>query len=420
MEKRVKVAFFVGFFPKISETWFIEQVTSLIDLGVDVHIFAFRRGSKEDISEQVSKYKLVSRTTYLTYPKDFFSRAAQTPLLLLRLALCSPASALRLFEVGRKEGFGVAWKYLFWVAPLTGKIEQYPIVHCHFGMIANQYLIIKNLLSLHVPMVTTFYGQDSSKYIQSKGPQVYDRLKRECDLLLTMTNEMKDRMVRFGFSADRVRVHYTGIVLSHYAYSARRFSKGETLKIAFVGRFVEKKGIPDLLCAVGEVMKSYTNLEVHLFGAGTDETLNAEIATLVKDLNLGARIIFHGMVNNDELHKHLRKMHVMVQLSKTATNGDTDDLPVAILEAQVTGLPVVTTRHVGIPDGVKEGESGFLVDTGDFVAAAKKILYFVEHPAEVERMGKEGRRFMEERFDLVAIDKTLIALYNKLLEKPVI
>lgn len=417
MNKQLKVAFFIGYFPKISETWFIEQVTSLIDLGVDVQIFAFRHGGPEDVSDAVRSYGLLNRTTYISYPQNFFLRFIRTPWCILRIIAYAPASAYRLLQAVSSEGFGQAWKYLFWTAPLAGEIERYDIVHCHFGMIANKYLRIKDILSISKPLVTTFYGQDSSKYIQSKGQGVYDRLKVENDMLLTMTEEMMERMISFGFPKERVRVHYTGVVLGHYPFVQRQFARGETLKLSFVGRFVEKKGIPDLLRAIDSLKKQYPNVELHIFGGGPDQGFNKEIQNLTNELGLRDCIVFHGIVRNEELHKKLPSMHLMVQLSKTAQNGDTDDLPVAILEAQATGMPVVTTCHVGIPDGVRDGESGFLVEPGDYVAAAQKILYFIEHPELVASMGKNAREFMEERFDLIKIDKMLISLYQELLKK---
>lgn len=407
------IAFFIGSFPKISESWFLEQVVSLINLGIDIRIFAFRRGEAEDMSEVVEQYKLIDRTTYLEYPDSFFFRIFLAPYFFFRIIRANPRVWFKIFKPGHQYDFSL--KYLFWTAPLLGKIEDCAIVHCHFGMIANRYLLIKDLLELKQPFVTTFYGQDSSKYIQEKGQTVYDRLKNETRHLFTMTKEMTQRMIRFGFPVEKVHELYTGLILKNFYFKERSYRSGEKFKIVFIGRFVEKKGVPDLLRATGIVVKSHPHIEVHVFGGGNDFKLNEEIKHIVREEGIEPHVIFHGMTSNNIVRKMLYDMHLSVQLSKTATNGDTDDLPVAILEAQATGLPVVSTRHVGIPDGVLDGETGFLVPEGDYRAAAEKIMYFIEHPEIIPKMSRRARAFIEERFDIVPINHQLIGYYQELL-----
>jgi colanic acid/amylovoran biosynthesis glycosyltransferase len=351
----LSVAFFIGVFPKISETWFIEQVTSLIDLGVDVRLFAFERGTAADVSDKVHAYRLLERTTYLDIPKKHSDRLFGAAAALLQVIIRRPRAIPRIFAQSRGKGVSSFLKYLFWARPLLGKIERYPIVHCHFGMIANRYLILKDVLDLRQPFVTTFYGQDSSKYIKAKGVHVYDRLKRECALILTMTDEMTERLVAMGFPHGRVRTHYTGIVLANYTFTERVYVSPQPFLIAFIGRFVEKKGIPDLLRAFSFVIEKNPQAELHLFGGGDDAALNAEIDRLVREHRLELKTVFHGLTPNVRVLEELTRMHLIVQLSRTATNGDTDDLPVALLEGQASGLPAVTTRHVGIPDGIEDG-----------------------------------------------------------------
>ena len=408
------IAVFIGFFPKISETWFVEQITSLIDLGVDVRLFAFNRGLPIDISKKVRDYRLMEKVTYLDFPQSRLRRFARVPFLVLKLLFNKPSALRKVFAPG--FGHTPSFKYLFWTAPLVGRVEECAVVHCHFGMIANKYLVIKEILGLPQPLVATFHGQDSSKFIQQKGPQVYDQLKKEISLLLPVTNEMRDRLVRFGFSPDRARVSFmSGIVVNEIRFEERKYLPEEKFKIIFVGRFVEKKGVPDLLRALALVVKKHPNVEAHIFGGGDDVELNKEIERIVIDEGLAGNVIFYGMRPNDEVRVALYGAHLSVQLSKTAKNGDTDDLPVAILEAQATGLPTLTTRHVGIPDGVEDGSTGFLVPEGDYVAASEKILYYIEHPDIIPRMSRCARKFMEDKFDLIAIDKELIGYYKQLI-----
>jgi hypothetical protein len=155
MEFKHPVAFFTGKFPLNEAKWFTEQVTSLIDLGVDVRIFAFHRGEARDVGEKILEYKLVDRTTYIEVPESRSRRLFLGLWYFFTLLLGNPRALGRLLVKRKDGGISYALKYLFWTAPLLGKIDQCPIVHCHFGMIANRYLIIKDILELKQPQVLT-------------------------------------------------------------------------------------------------------------------------------------------------------------------------------------------------------------------------------------------------------------------------
>jgi len=405
----MKIAAFIGVFPKISESWFVEQTIPLIALGADVRIFAFKRGGEADMSEKIRAAGLMDRVTYLDAPQLFFLRLLYAPPLLLNVALIKPSALWRILGTLKRAR---SLEYLFWVAPLIGKIESCDIVHCHFGMVANKFLIIKDVLGLTQPFVTTFYGQDSSKYIQSKGPQVYDRLKKECAMTLTMTNEMTEHFVRIGFPALRVRTHYTGVSPESYVFTEHSYDSARVFNMIFVGRFVDKKGIPDVLHAIELVTKQHKNIMLHIVGGGGTPEFHANIVRITHELGIGPYVRFYGMKPHVEMLDMLKDMDLMVQLSKTAPDGDTDDLPFVLLEAGESGLSALTTRHVGIPDAIRDGETGFLVPEGDYRAAAEKIVYLIEHPERVREMSLAVHKFVDTTFGLARLNKQLFELYS--------
>lgn len=408
----MKVAAFIGVFPKISESWFIEQTIPLITLGADVRIFAFQRGGKEDISEKVRNAGLMERVTYIDAPRSLISRLIAAPFLLLKVALLKPGALMRVFA---PPGKTLSLEYLFWVAPLLGKIESCEVIHCHFGMVANKFIIIKDILGLKQPFVTTFYGQDSSKYIKSKGPQVYDRLKKECAMTLTMTNEMTERFVGSGFPRNRVRTHYTGVSPESYTVTIHAYDPSCVFNMIFVGRFVNKKGIPDMLRAIALVAEQQKNIMLHVVGGGGTPEFHADIERLTTELGVSPYVKFYGVKSHKETLGMFKDMQLMVQLSKTAPDGDTDDLPFVLLEAGESGLPAVTTKHVGIPDAVEDGETGFLVPEGDYRAVTEKIVYLIKHPDRVREMSVAVHQFVDRTFGLERLNKRLFELYLSLL-----
>lgn|GEM_PF-531354 len=415
-EKQLKVAFLVETFPRLSETWLVEQIIPLLKSGIDVQIFAFRRGLDSDISDDVIKNNLLERVTYVDIPNSF-------PLLILGmvyhlvLLILKPDILRRILKQIRMDGLREMIRPIYWCSTFSESLNTCDIVHCHFGKMGVRYLILKDLLGLTQPFVTTFYGQDSSKYIQQKGRDVYARLSRECSMTLTMTEEMTNRFRSMGFPKDRVRTHYTAVRIDQYKFNRRTYSTGETFMIAFVGRFVEKKGIPDLLSAVHAVVESGQKIELHIFGGGNDDALNRQIAELVERYSLGDKVVFYGMTSHSDVIEAFAKMHLLVQPSKRALNGDTDDLPFVLLEAQACGLPVISTYHVGIPDGVKDGVTGFLVPEGDYMAVAQKILYYINNPDTVSTMSVAAREFIETNFSIHTFNEKLVRIYEEIIAK---
>lgn len=90
---------------------------------------------------------------------------------------------------------------------------------------------------------------------------------------------------------------------------------------------------------------------------------------------------------------------------------------VIISQALATGLPVITTRHSGLPDQVKDGYNGFLVREGDFRALADKILFLIEHPDVWPEFGWNGRKLVEEKYNSEQLIIKQIEIYNSLIKK---
>jgi glycosyltransferase involved in cell wall biosynthesis len=113
----------------------------------------------------------------------------------------------------------------------------------------------------------------------------------------------------------------------------------------------------------------------------------------------------------------MREVRGFVQHSLVAPDGDSEGSPVAVMEAQLSGLPVVATRHAGIPEVVLEGESGFLVDEGDVAAMAVAIAKLIKDPALAARLGDCGRRRVLEGFTIDHHLRQVSGLVLKVIEE---
>ncbi|OGZ08559.1 MAG: hypothetical protein A3D65_04875 [Candidatus Lloydbacteria bacterium RIFCSPHIGHO2_02_FULL_50_13] len=313
-----KVAFIVGRFPVVSETFIINQVADLIDRGLDVHIFTFRRGDIANVSDRYHSYEMAKRTTVLEMPNNWFLRFVHAIPKFLHVLRLRPSALPRVFNVAKYGANTYSLKNLFWTEPFIGLDAD--IVHCHFGPMGVRYLMVRDVLLLAQPFVTTLYGFDVSQIVKQKGPRYYARLIKESAYFFTMSNNMKERMVAMGFPKDKVEVLPVSVDVLGFPYRERKIVNGETMRIISVGRFVEKKGFDDLLRATAILKKKAPRpFMLHIIGGGM---LENELKALTKELDILDVVRFEGFMKIQDVVRFYTTAHLFVQASKTAKNGD--------------------------------------------------------------------------------------------------
>ena len=139
---------------------------------------------------------------------------------------------------------------------------------------------------------------------------------------------------------------------------------------------------------------------------------------MINDRNLYDYVIFTGVVTQTEAIDLFQDAHVFILPSVTAQDGDQEGIPSVLFEAQACGLPIISSQHSGIPELIIDGKSGLLVPEKDIKALSNKIEYLIEHQELWKSMGKFGRRFIEENYDIENLNKTLEGNYFDLINHP--
>jgi colanic acid/amylovoran biosynthesis glycosyltransferase len=134
---------------------------------------------------------------------------------------------------------------------------------------------------------------------------------------------------------------------------------------------------------------------------------------LASQLGLWHAVTFKGLAASREVPRLLRQYDAFVLPSRTARNGDTEGIPITLLEAQAAGLPVVTTLHGGIPEAVPRANHGLLAREGDVQDLAEKLLFLASRRSRWREIGRRGREWVLKHF---ALDDELAA-YRRLFEK---
>jgi colanic acid/amylovoran biosynthesis glycosyltransferase len=175
--------------------------------------------------------------------------------------------------------------------------------------------------------------------------------------------------------------------------------------VLFVGRFVPKKGLDDLVEALGAL----NDLRPRVLFIGGGPMADA-IRKRAAELGLDAT--FLGPQDPDVVARSMAEARIFAAPSKTASNGDSEGLPTTIVEAARRGLPAVSTVHSGIPEAVIDGETGLLGPEGDREALAANLRTLLTDDALRARLGAQAKEFADANFDLVTQTGLLEDLYS--------
>lgn len=316
--KKKSVAFVVGVFPAISETFIINQVADLIDRGFDVQIYTFTKGKTDHVSDRYASYDMERRTQVIGMPMNPVTRFFTAVPKFLRVLFTRPVALAGIFNISKYGRDAASGKLLFWSEPFLGISAD--IVHCHFGKVANRYLVIREMLKLKQDVLTTFYGFDISQLPKQHGPSYYDRLKESSKLFFVMSENMKHRVAALGFDPAKIVTLPISIDVKAMPFAERSLKEGETVRMISVGRFVEKKGFDDMLKAVA-ILKNNSQRPFKLSIIGGGELEN-DLKKLARELDIEDKVEFLGFRKIEDVIRLYMISHLYLQTSKTAANGD--------------------------------------------------------------------------------------------------
>ena len=409
----MKIAVIVGEFPSLSQTFILNQIIGLIERGHEVDIYADIPQNSPKIHSEVEKYNLLKRTYYQQkIPGNYFLRLLQGIRLLLTNFHKDPLVVLRSLNVIKYGRQAASLRLLYQSISHLGK-KPYDIIHCQFGKYGLRALSFRNFGILQGKMITTFRGSDISKYVQEHGPHVYEQLFREGDFFLANCEFFRRRAIAIGCAPQKIIVHGSGIDCSKFSFRECYFPADGKIRLATIGRLVEKKGIEYGIRAIAKVSRVYENIEYNIIGDGI---LMESFRQLIRELDIDRIVKLLGGKQQQEVIEILDQSHIFIAPCIIAANGDRDAPVNTLKEAMAMGLPVISTHHGGIPELVEDGISGFLVPERDANAIAEKIHYLIEHPECWVEMGKAGRAQVEEKYDRNKLNDELVNIYQQLLD----
>ena len=291
------------------------------------------------------------------------------------------------------------------------------LIHAHFGVEGVYALPLARRLG--IPLITTFHGFDATlstaALLRSPAwanyPLFRGRLARQGALFLCASAFIRERVLAMGFPAARTHVHHIGV---DYRTIKPREPTQETATILHVARLVEVKGTEYLIRAFAELAAEDAGVRLDIIGDGP---LKASLQGLARRLGVERRIRFLGALPHREVLAAMRMAAMLVLPSVRTSTGREEGLGMVLLEAAATCLPTIGSRIGGIPEGVIDGETGFLVPERDASALAARMRTLLADPARRLRMGAAARVLVEERFDLRHQTRLLEDWYDTVLRE---
>jgi glycosyltransferase involved in cell wall biosynthesis len=156
-----------------------------------------------------------------------------------------------------------------------------------------------------------------------------------------------------------------------------------------------KKSVLPVIRAFSRHARKY-DLRLEFVGDGPEKAAACEI---VHSLDLQDKIKFLGVLEHEEVQKKLRSAMIYMQNFRTAANGDTEGMPGVIQEAMACGLPIITTRHAGIPEHVTDGETGILVEPEDEIGFAAALDQLCQSINQRRKLGESAREYAVVNLD---------------------
>jgi glycosyltransferase involved in cell wall biosynthesis len=383
------IGYLLSLFPCWSETFILREILALRERGVPVRIFSLRLPSETLVQEAARD--LLDEVIYP--PAPWRLALGQLAWVARRPIPWLTAMGHALLEA-RQGGACEVAKALYTVAVAAhfcriARRQGIDHVHAHWATYPALGARVMRALS-GVPYTITAHAHDiflPNPYLKRNIADAYRTV--------TISDYNRRHLLSIGAAADALTIVPCGLDLRDFAPVQRR--RNDPPLIVAVGRLEPIKGFPYLLEACALLRRRGLDFVCQIVGDGS---LRRELEQKIHVLGLGERVRLLGAHDIRKVREILAAADVFTLPSVRTPTGDQDGVPVALMEAMATGLPVVTTRVSGIPDLVAHDACGLVVEPADVEALANALARLLKNPTLGERLGAHARTVVGERHDI--------------------
>lgn len=385
----LRVAYLTGEYPAVSHTFILREVEALRAGGVEVETCSIRHPGPQHMRGPAERH--AAATTF------YVIKAAKNLGTLLKAqseALKTPRrwmSGLALAWRTRPPGLrALLWQLFYFleasVLARHLRVKGVSHLHNHFGNSSCSVAMLTSVLS-DIPFSYTMHGP--AIFFEPRIWRIDEKIAR-ARFVACISHFCRSQGMIFAAPEhwSKLKIVHCGIDPARYGTQPQEAS-GK--RILFVGRLAAVKGVPILLEAFAKVLEEHPDAVLTLVGDGPERRT---IEARAQALGCAGMVEFMGYRSQDEVAELLGKADLF------ALPSFAEGVPVVLMEAMASGLPVVATRIAGISELVEDGTSGHLVPPGDPTALARTISFLLADPDLRTRMGAAGRAKVEADYDI--------------------
>jgi colanic acid/amylovoran biosynthesis glycosyltransferase len=396
----MRVAFVMSIFPLSSETFIHQQILGVLGLGHQADIISLHRGTVDEKTHAyVTENHLMQRCRFLNIPKDHFARIIRSIIIVLLHFWHAPLTILRCLNFKKYSRYG-AVENLIKLEPF---LNQYDIIHIHYGTIAKEFTFLKDLYPKSKILVN-FHGHDIERGLK-EGPEFYAPVFQRLDGILCPTQFCRAALTHLKCPEEKLIYHPNGIDCQKFRKTIE-YKTVTDITITTVARLHEDKNLSFALDIIYNLIyQNKTKLYYNIVGEGPQRYL---IEKEIEKMLLQNNVVLHGELPQDEIIKILNETDIFLLTSRKEGFG------VVLLEAQAMNIPVVAANVGGVGEALIHGKTGFLFPLNQPQEAVKRLIELIKDKALRQKMGQEARKFVEFHFDANELNKRLIEIYSRL------
>ncbi len=398
------VAYIVGGWPRLSETFILNEVIALERLGVRLRIFSIRDSRADPVHPRVAHVH--ASVTYLSLRQHWKPALGAN----LRLFCGQPVRYCRaLFQAMRHRRWVVLRRF-FQAGYLARSLFRDPVAHVHAHFAHAPALVAMFVHELTgIPYTFTAHAKD----IYVKTPLELLRAEAQQARAVVTCTEYNRRYLssRIGAASNR-KLHriYHGLDLSQVQFRPPPAPGPEPPVILSVARLVEKKGLGDLILAADILRRRGRRFQVEVIGDGPQRQA---LENQVTELGLRDCVKLAGAQTYDRVCFAYQRASIFALPCVVAADGDRDGIPNVLLEAMGSGIPVVSTPVSGIPELIESERDGLLVPPNSPAMLADALDRLLTRPELSELLARAARAKIEAQFSIDRSSAQLLALFQR-------
>ena len=399
--RNMAIAYFTALYPRATDTFIQREVEYLRLHGMDVSTYSVRcSGSEHDVSESIREEK--RKTRYLL-PVKLLALMAENMSVLLRSPLRYLATlrlALRTSQPGWR-GLALQMAYFQEAILLASKLRSDGIkhLHNHLGDSSGTVALLSSMLA-QISYSITFHGPHI--FFDPMHWALREKV-RHASFIVCISHYCRSQMMLFSDAAD-----WDKLKIVHCGVDARRMfplaSGTRAEKLLYTGRLSMEKGLSVLFQSLKLLRDAGRHFELTLVGDGADR---GRLEDLARELAIDRHIVFAGYRNQEQVGEYLRRSDIFILPSFA------EGVPVSLMEAMATGIPVVATNVGGVAELVESERTGLVVPPADSAGLANAIARYQDDHELRGRVAAQGRERVIQHYNIETEGDKLLELFAR-------